>query len=464
MGAIVPRASNQVAGHGAGTGAHDRAGPHLPVGVNGVIERRQPGPDADTESASGAHRGPDRPALAVGVHGRHRTHRQTGAAAINAAGHVRLTRTSRRSGLDRRVSGAGAPAGGTVSRYSYRAPTSSGVIWANASQGIGEPANLRPPFLNRAMNVARSGNFMSALPASGVMFGGRNLIAGVHVREEGGIERIPTGVTQGRWRHPSARCTACGSRHSPTTESARYSPRAAVICCGGEIRGGWTSRRGLAAGTNRLHDLAQQRPFVAAHVAPHRRQRAQVGQDRHDVARRSCPRTASAGGSTRGRSGARRGAACGQSAGPNSGRGPFDGSGVRFFGVEGAQRSQRKRQIRRPAPAGPCWRERTLVLRDAAGVAFGAVGGARDQVLAVGDAASAMRAGSAGALRPTAGSSSATRRAPAAAAAGAAARSSQHAEESSEHHTEDASHPSRLSRVNAPAVSDDFTPRDRMHS
>src|SRR5262249_40765820 len=69
-------------------------------------------------------------------------------------------------------SGAGWPDGVTVCRNSYSAPTSSGAMFLKASHGIGEPAYLRPPFLNRATNVARSGNFVSALPLSGVMFGG----------------------------------------------------------------------------------------------------------------------------------------------------------------------------------------------------------------------------------------------------------------------------------------------------
>jgi hypothetical protein len=42
MGAVVPSASNQIAGHGTGAGACDSGGPHLPVRVDGVVEGQSP--------------------------------------------------------------------------------------------------------------------------------------------------------------------------------------------------------------------------------------------------------------------------------------------------------------------------------------------------------------------------------------------------------------------------------------
>src|SRR5689334_9487652 len=124
------------------------------------------------------------------------------------------------------------------------APMSSGLILAYASHGIGVPACWRPPFLKRATNVARSGNFRSALPFTGVMFGVRNHVCmsapGIGIGsnssppEKSGPDGWNVVSSSGVWQ--------------PTqfaTYRARYSPRCTVGFSSGAVFGGLMFARGL---------------------------------------------------------------------------------------------------------------------------------------------------------------------------------------------------------------------------
>src|SRR5688572_26658014 len=98
---------------------------------------------------------------------------------------------------------------------------SSGAILANASHGIGEPAYWRPPNMKRATNVSRSGNFISALPGRGVMFGGLNASTGLPP-EYAGTVGAPVSGLYAVWQPPQL-----------ATERAIYAPRATVGAAGG---------------------------------------------------------------------------------------------------------------------------------------------------------------------------------------------------------------------------------------
>src|SRR5262249_23982103 len=96
------------------------------------------------------------------------------------------------------------------------------------------------------MNVSRSGNLLSALPAAGVRFGVLNHTRrSTPARSAGSISFPPE--NSGLIAANDTGLRAVGHAAQLATDRARYSPRAAVGPCGGS-GAGWTPVRGWNTG------------------------------------------------------------------------------------------------------------------------------------------------------------------------------------------------------------------------